>query len=176
MIDFKVLVKVIPTDPMASLRKLGEKVTGDEHSFVSLDPRWVAQQDYITAVPVEVALTVEMREVVQTHDPETRFIITGVTNANVDNLINMFGYKVFPPCEVKEESVEYDEKEEVQDVPAPGTSAGQDMDPVTHTQKYYYNGKEISEEEYGKRLEEFTKQFVNLWGEVGSSFFKKLFS
>lgn len=169
MIDFKVLVKVIPTDPMAALRKLGEKVTDDERSFVSLDPRWVAQQDYITAVPVEVALTVEMREVVQTHDPETRFIITGVTTENVDNLINMFGYKVFPSCEIEEQD------EPVNEALVEAEPSEEAVAAPEHKVSYWYNGKEIGKEEYDEKVEEFTKRFTELWGKVGSSFFKGLF-
>lgn len=169
MIDFKVLVSVPSDNPVAALKVLGEKVTGDERSFLSVDPKWIAQQAYIAAVPIEVALTVEMREVVQQHDPETRFIVTGVTPANVENLINMFDYKVWPGVPVTKVCDDEENKKltvaKKEEVPA---------EPVS-TKKFYYNGKEVSEKEFKKYRERFLNNWTEFWGETGQKFLEKLF-
>lgn len=164
MIDFKVLVKVNPEDSRAAIKVLGEKVLNDETAFMSVDPVWVRKQDYITALPVQVALTVEMRAVVQANSPDTKFIVTGVTSENVDSLINEFGYRVYPTYTVKDvansEDDEDSENNKLQ-------SAGQAISPTTHQVKYWINGKEVPQEKWEEKKKDFTKAWNEVWGDFG---------
>lgn len=150
MIDFKILVKVDPSNPQAAVAVLGQKVLNNEKAFASVDPVWVSKQDYITALPVAVALTVEMRAVVQANSPETKFIVTGVTTENVATLKEDFDYKVYALTEKKDSpKKEEDENPKVQ---------------------YWYNGQKVSEEEYQKHAQDFKQQVENLFGSMSKLF------
>lgn len=164
MIDFKVLVKVNPEDSKAAVRKLGEKVLNDETAFASVDPVWVRKQDYITALPVQVALTVEMRAVVQANSPDTKFIVTGVTSENVDSLINEFGYKVYPTYTI-EDTVNPENDKDLEDNKL--QSAGQAISPTTHQVRYWINGEEVPQEKWEEKKEDFTKAWNEVWGDFG---------
>lgn len=162
MIDFKYLVKVNPSDPALAIKKLGLSVLGNENAFSSVDPDWASKQDFITAVPIAIALTVDMRAVIQANSPSTRFIVTGVTTENVKDLKENFGYKVYtdvtlpaaPSLDVKEEE--------------PGVkTAGQATDGITA--RYWYNGKEISEEEFKQKTDEFRKNVSATFGKLFDS-------
>lgn len=160
MIDFKYLVKVNPNDPFAAARKLGQLILENENAFSGVDGTWIAKQDYITALPVAVALTVEMRAVVQANSPDTKFIVTGVTSTNVADLVTDFGYKVYHTVEIKETPLKDKEpkKEEVQ-------TAGQDSDKTEVN--YYYNGKKVKPEEWQQHHDEFLKAWNDVWNGFG---------
>lgn len=154
MMKFNYLVKVDQSDPLAAVKKLSQLVTGNQDAFVNVDATWVRKQDYLAAVPIAIALTVEMRAVCQANSPDTKFIVTGVTADNVASLVNDFGYTVHTTVP-NEKLVAKEEKDEVQ-------SAGADC-----TQKYWYNGKEISREEFEEKASKLEKDFKELWGEFG---------
>lgn len=168
MIDFKILVKVDPEDPKKTLAILGQKVCGNAKAFETIDPVWAKKQDYLTAVPVEIALTVEMREVLQTHTPDARFVVTGVKTANVDNLVNMYGYRVFAPIfetgfEIVKENKEEENKNTLQ-------TAGTDIDPVKHEVSYWINGKKVSQQEYDEKLQKLSGQIKEVFGHLSDFF------
>lgn len=171
MIDFKVLVKVNPEDSRAAIKVLGEKVLNDETAFMSVDPVWVRKQDYITVLPVQVALTVEMRAVVQANSPDTKFIVTGVTSENVDSLINEFGYKVYPTYTVKDVAKQYRGMDTCPEDEDPENnklqSAGQAISPTTHQVKYWINGEEVPQEKWEEKKKDFTKAWNEVWGDFG---------
>ena len=166
MIDFKVLVKVNPEDSKAAVRKLGEKVLNDETAFASVDPVWVRKQDYITVLPVQVALTVEMRAVVQANSPDTKFIVTGVTSENVDSLINEFGYKVYPAYTVQA-SVPAPEEKDSNENPSMVKDALDQVSPINHQVKYWINGEEVPQEKWEEKKEDFIKAWNEVWGDFG---------
>lgn len=159
MMKFNYLVKVDQSDPLAAVRKLSQLVTGNKDAFSNVDATWVRKQDYLAAVPIAIALTVEMRAVCQANSPDTKFIVTGVTADNVADLVSDFGYTAYTSVP-EQKLVAKEEKQEVQ-------SAGQAINPATHEVKYWYNGKEISEEEFKERSSKLEKDFEELWGEFG---------
>lgn len=166
MMKFNYLVKVDQSDPLAAVKKLSQLVTGNQDAFVNVDATWVRKQDYLAAVPIAIALTVEMRAVCQANSPDTKFIVTGVTADNVASLVNDFGYTVHTTVP-NEKLVVKEEKDEVQ-------SAGQAINPETHEVKYWYNGKEISREEFEKKASKLEEDFKELWGEFGKRMMKLL--
>lgn len=156
VIDFKVIVKVDPSDPAASAKRLGELVLKNPDAFKDIDPKWISSQTHITAVPIAVALTVEMRAVVQANSPKTKFIVTGVTECNVKDLMENFGYKVYPTypvvdscSESTEEKCRCDESSK-SETPAPKSES---------RTRYFYDGKEVSEEEFRKRWQDWDDLF-----------------
>lgn len=153
MMKFNYLVKVDQSDPLVAVKKLGQLILNNGNAFSGVDATWIAKQDYITALPVAIALTVEMRAVVQANSPDTKFIVTGVTSANVADLVTDFGYTVYST--VPEEKLVAKEEKEVQ-------SAG-----TNSALEYWYNGKKISEEEFKEKASKLEKDFTELWGEFG---------
>lgn len=166
MMKFNYLVKVDQSDPLVAVKKLGQLVTGNRDAFANVDVTWARKQDYLTAVPIAIALTVEMRAVCQANSPDIKFIITGVTADNVASLVNDFGYTVYSTVP-EEKLVPKEEKKEVQ-------SAGQAINPETHEVKYWYNGKEISKEEFEEKASKLEEDFKELWGEFGKKMMKLL--
>lgn len=162
MIDFKFLVKVNPSDPVLAIKKLGLFVLGNENAFSSVDPNWASKQDFITAVPIAIALTVDMRAVIQANSPSTRFIVTGVTTENVKDLKENFGYKVYTDVDLPAApSPSPDVKE---NEPGEVKTAGQATDGITA--RYWYNGKEISGEEFKQKTDEFRKNISATFGKL----------
>lgn len=160
MIDFKYLVKVNPSDPTLAIKKLGSFVLGNENAFSSVDPNWASKQDFITAVPIAIALTVDMRAVIQANSPSTRFIVTGVTTENVKDLKENFGYKVYTDVTLPAAPSLDEEEQGVK-------SAGQDTNGITA--RYWYNGKEISGEEFKQKSDEFRKNISATFGKLFDS-------
>lgn len=161
MIDFKYLVKVNPNDPLAAARKLGQLILNNENAFSGVDATWIAKQDYITALPVAIALTVEMRAVVQANSPDTKFIVTGVTSANVADLVTDFDYKVYHTVEIPNEKPVVKEDQEI-------SSGGQATDGKEIV--YYYNGKKVKPEEWQQHHDEFLKAWNDVWSGFGEKF------
>lgn len=156
IIDFKVIVKVDPSDPAASAKRLGELVLKNPDAFKDIDPKWISSQTHITAVPIAVALTVEMRAVVQANSPKTKFIVTGVTECNVKDLMENFGYKVYPTYPVVDSCSEStEEKCRCDESSKSGTPAPKNESRA----RYFYNGKEVSEEEYRRHQQDWDDLF-----------------
>ena len=156
VIDFKVIVKVDPSDPAASAKRLGELVLKNPDAFKDIDPKWISSQTHITAVPIAVALTVEMRAVVQANSPKTKFIVTGVTERNVKDLMENFGYKVYPTYPVVDSSSESTEEKGCCDE----SSKSETPAPKNESRaRYFYNGEEVSEEEYRKHQQDWDDLF-----------------
>lgn len=163
MINFKFLVKVDPSNPKRAAEKLGELILNDKNVFASVDPTWTEKQDYITALPIAVALTVEMRAVVQANSPDTKFIVTGVTTKNVSKLIDDFGYKVFPSANISEESGKGEEESKEKKTAV--ESAGQDTD--GQKVNYYYNGRKVDQKEWQQHHDEFMETWNDVWKGFG---------
>lgn len=140
MVDFKILVKVAKTHELDTVKTLGKAIEGNEEAFLDVDPTWVSKQDFITAVPIEVALTMEVRDAVMKNNSNCRFIVTGVPVERVKTLVDRYGYQVLQ-TEVTPEPVE-EKKEEV-----PAQAAN-----------YFINGKKVSADEFNSRAEEILKQ------------------
>jgi len=92
--DFRIVVKVNPEDPKKALQFLSERVTGKKWLLDGTDLEFVGSQDYITAVPIEIALDMETRAKLIYLNPNVRIIVTGVPANRVAHL-REYGYVVF---------------------------------------------------------------------------------
>lgn len=164
MIDFKVLVKVAKTHELDTLKTLGKAIEGNEEAFLDVDPAWVAKQDFITAVPIEVALTMEVRDAVMRNNSNCRFIVTGVPVKRVKTLVDRYSYQVLltevtpEPVIVAKDDKVIVAKDDNELAPASGCT-------------YKVNGKEVSAEEFNKQAEKilskmkaFVESFDANWG------------
>ena len=79
----------INENPEAAVEFLAKQVTGNAEAFkgVNLDTIH-GKFEYITAVPIEIALTTDARHVLMKNTPEVRWIITGVTPESVKRMVN----------------------------------------------------------------------------------------
>lgn len=172
MKEFKFIVKVTPNHPEKALEKLGEVIEKDKTAFQAADLDFVRKCDFITAVPIEIALTTDLRARNLYLYPDLRFIITGVPASRVQNLIE-FGYLVLIDCldldepekEAKDEDKAEDEpKEEAEDeqdkANDPGEEEPKEKEPKEsdETPKYFVNGHPATEEEFKAAHEEFRRK------------------
>lgn len=184
MKEFKFIVKVTPNHPEKAVEKLGEVVEKDKTAFQAVDLDFVRKCDFITAVPIEIALTTDLRMRNLYFYPDLRFIVTGVPASRVQNLIE-FGYLVLtdfdlglPENDSKEETEEgqgeaeetkeeeskesdknlnpkvEDEKEEK--LPTP------EEEPAPTEAKYFVDGHSATEEEFKAAHERFKKRLEEL--------------
>ena len=168
MKEFKFIVRVTPNRPEKALEKLGEVVEKDRTAFQAVDLDFVRKCDFITAVPIEIALTTDLRMRNLYFYPDLRFIITGVPASRVQNLIEL-GYLVLTdfdlelpendqggteeePKESDECSKEEDKKEKEEQLPA------LEGEQVPAKAKYFVNGLPATEEEFKTAHEEFKKK------------------
>lgn len=160
MKEFRYIFKVDHTDPEGTLRHVGEVVAGEPLAFQGVDANFVNQQDFITAVPIEIALTMDMRAKVIYVNPECRFVITGVPVFRIQNLIE-FGYQVVPgniqPGE-DEEKKEGDENPKVCER-QPLKVVEEENKPVPPRAEYWIGGHRVSKEEFLTKVNEIKKQF-----------------
>ena len=140
--DFKVQVKV-NSNPIEALKLLGKEVVGRADAFTrdNIDLSWIEKQDYITAVPIQIALTTEMRDEVMDKNPECRFIVTGVQNSGAEFLEAEYSYKT---CFVNSPKV--------------SNCDGHPEESVA----YFCNGKPVSQEEFEQELNDLEKDFKAL--------------
>lgn len=167
MKEFRFIVKVDHSNPIATLQKLGELVCEDQKAFDGVDVDFVQQQNFITAVPVEIALTTELRAKTLYFNPECRFIVTGVPVNRLSNLLE-FGYAIFDTLTVKEEIPEGDENPK-DEAPVEDPAPVEEEAPKEEKKTYWLNGKQISEEEFNKEVSEFKEKLK------GSGFFMPFF-
>lgn len=150
--DFKVLVK--SKDNAVSARKeLARAINPEnEHCFDEANLDFINRQDYITAVPVEIALTVPDRKVILEQNPDLQFIITGVTANAAASLVDKYGYGIIEPEEEEPESVE--------DSANPSSSEKENL---SNTDTIEFEGKTYTVEEIGDILHkhEVAKKQVN---------------
>lgn len=169
MKEFRYIFKVDHTNPEGTLKLVGEMVAGEPTAFQGVDVNFVNQQDFITAVPIEIALTMDMRAKVIYTNPECRFVITGIPVFRVQNLIE-FGYQVVPghlsgldeKLDEKEDEKEGDEDPKPENVKpcVKRCPEGKEVDqPVEHRAKYWVGGKEVSKEEFLEKVKEIKKGF-----------------
>lgn len=178
MKEFKFIVKVTPNRPEKALEKLGEVVEKDKTAFQAVDLDFVRKCDFITAVPIEIALTTDLRMRNLYFYPDLRFIVTGVPASRVQNLIE-FGYLVLTDFDL--ELPEDESKEEAEEGPKESDEnpreleesdenpREEDEDRVKQeehlsepeeelTPKYFVNGHPATEEEFKTAHEEFKKK------------------
>ena len=91
MVDFKIIVPA-KGRVMLALAELGMYVAGDSEYFHGLEnvvdfKEW----EFITAVPVEIALDADTRTRLMNKDGECRFVVTEVTPERV-NTLKKYGY------------------------------------------------------------------------------------
>lgn len=91
--DWKQIVQVGDNAAVAR-EKLAELVVGNKHALDDADLDFIDSQEYITAVPVELALTTHDRNILMENHPECRLIVTGVTKESAERLANDYGYTV----------------------------------------------------------------------------------
>lgn len=143
--DFRFLVKVNPDNPKGATEALGGLLEGNREAF-DVDLDFLKQQDFITAVPIEIALTIPMRSQIMYCNPECNFIITGVPTSRVAKLLR-YGYTVLPTCEVKAEEPTV-KKDNI---------AHDRQDSNTVTSSFWYNGNRVKQEEFEEKFKEFEK-------------------
>lgn len=176
MKEFKYILKVDPTNPQKTLERLGELVIGEAEAFADIDIDFVKSQDFITAVPIEVALTIPMRAQILYNNPECRFIVTGVPAFRISNLTE-FGYKVYTTkvdlneeeedqkcdegalrCADNDEKKEENENPKQPHVHAPVKEPVEEESPAP-VKKYWVSGKEVSKEEFLAKLDELKSKY-----------------
>ena len=82
-------------NPEAAVECLAKQVTGNAEAFKGVDLDTIHDKfEYITAVPIEIALTTDARHVLMKSTPEVRWIITGVTPESVKRMVNEYGYNL----------------------------------------------------------------------------------
>ena len=147
--EFKYLVKVDKSNTVSSLRTLANLLGHVVNVFDKLDVEFIQDQDYITAVPVEIALSVQERQAILEKYPETRYIITGVRAEDVQRMQN-YGYEVH--------ATRYDLKTE-EEIEAQKQEPEEVVKPEVAKETYWVNGKKVTEEEYNSAVENFRKEF-----------------
>lgn len=105
--DFKYLFKVNAEHPEIALRCLGLKIANDANAFKGVELDFVRNQEFITAVPVEIALTVGARAELLFKYPDLKFIVTGVPAQRIAHLVD-YGYEVYAILNDKEYTAFYD--------------------------------------------------------------------
>lgn len=142
MVNWNVLVK--SRDNAKAARKLLAETLLPENPdcLNSTDLDFIGEQDYIAALPIELALSVKDRANLRLSNPEIRWIITGVREEDVTNLVANYGYKVLEP---EREKPIKDQSENV-------------------ASKSYFsiNGKEVTEEEFEEKLEKIVRKVIGL--------------
>lgn len=69
---------------------LKDKLKFDEGvNFDNLEEGFIENQDYITVVPIQIALDMETRSRVIETMPTCKFIVTGVSEENLDRLLSL---------------------------------------------------------------------------------------
>ena len=165
MKEFRYIFKVDHTDPEGTLKHVGEMVAGEPAAFQSVDINFVNEQDFITAVPIEIALTMDMRARVLYQNPSCKFVITGVPVFKVASLVE-YGYQVVAGNIQQPEDGTLkcaDKKEEVQEKEEPQDEAKKEA-------RYWVDKKEVTKEEF---LEEVKKMKNSL---KDDGLFGKLFN
>lgn len=192
MKEFKYILKVDPTNPQRTLERLGELVIGEAEAFADIDIEFVKSQEFITAVPIEVALTIPMRAQILYNNPECRFIVTGVPSFRIKNLTE-FGYQVYTtkveapklltemPCDGVSELCPKEEFDASQcagkeEAPKPHVHLPKKEEPQEEApcKKYYIGSSEVSKEEFLAKVNELKKKFqesgFNFAGPIGKLF------
>ena len=172
--EFRYLFRVNAENPEIAVKALGFAVTGDPKSFRGIETSFVKNQDFITAVPIDIALSVPERAHIIYRYPDCQFIVTGVPAQRVANLAD-FGYKAYALSNEKElesffkhfhqceEGVAEDEtvtaEEEVVEENMPEkkeasdelcTCSKENAPEKIEADRYYLDGKEVSKEEWEK--------------------------
>lgn len=73
---------------------LAQSLTGDEHALDGANIDFINSQEYVTGVPVEIAMTTDQRNALMEANPNCRWIVTGVAARSVERLVNDYGYEV----------------------------------------------------------------------------------
>lgn len=168
MKDFRILVKVNPAEPEKALKFLSEKLTGDPWILRDTDIDFVKKQDYITAVPIEIALDMETRAKLSYLIPGIRVIVTGVPACRVKSL-QEYGYTAFnldAKLEDKDEGVEdpiqnpvkKEEPEKKKELAEEEKSVCKEKE-----EEYFFNGKKVTKDEYNEKLASFLKFYKDLF-------------
>lgn len=177
MKDFRFLVKVNSDKPEESLNRLSELVG----YAISVPLDFVAEQEFITAVPIDIALSMPDRAYALYHRPKLSFVVTGVPASRISNLCE-FGYRVFPSKPLGDDdggdsgvladqdnrdTPEESECKEGEPDPNPEQESPKELEPEHEEPKprYWVNGTSVSKEEFEKAVEDFKDK----WKENGGS-------
>lgn len=139
MVNCNVLVKS-KNNANAARKMLAEALfPGHPECLDSTSLDFIKEMDYITALPVEVALSITDRAKLREQEPTVKWIITGVNAEDVSNLVANYGYKVLEPkIEIHDPTVE---------------ALSKDCTDQENNSYFSINGKEVTEEEFTNKLE-----------------------
>jgi len=87
---------------------LSKKLMGTEDSFDSIDDSFFENVGFVTAVPIEIALTMPEREHVRVTCPNTKWIITGVKTEDLGTLQNLGFILLSKPIVIPEKEIVVD--------------------------------------------------------------------
>ena len=161
--DFRVLVKVDPSQPEKALKFLSKKVTGDPFALRDSDLEFIKKQDYIVASPVEISLDVETRAKLLYLAPNVRFIVTGVPANRVKNLIE-YGYVAYSlALDEQPEEEEGDVPPEEEKKPVKVEEKNEPVEDPKTVKEFWVNGKKVSEEEFDEKVSELSKDWDKIF-------------
>ena len=86
------IVEVLPGDLDLALRTLAVEMDLEENIFSGMDTKVLEDAKYITAVPIELALTSREREIIMSKNPKIRFVVTKVRPERVSEMVAHLDY------------------------------------------------------------------------------------
>lgn len=86
------IVEVLPGKVDSALETLAVSMGFEENIFSGVDINVLKDAEYITAVPIEIALTSEEREVIINKHPEVKYVVTKVRPERVNEMVACLDY------------------------------------------------------------------------------------
>ena len=112
MENWRKIVEVVPDEVELALEVLALELGLEENTFKGVDLNALKDAEYITAVPIELALTADDRETIMRSNPNIRFVITRVQSDRVSIMVSELGYELIAVDDYLEDIEEDDEIEE----------------------------------------------------------------
>lgn len=109
--NWHIIVEVESGEIDAALSALAENMGFEENVFENMNTESLEDAEYVTAVPVELALTSDMREKLLENNKDLNYIVTRVQKDRVKHMVEDLDYKLIPVEDYLEEE-EYDEDDE----------------------------------------------------------------
>lgn len=91
---------------------LSKALTGDESVLDNADLEYINKQDFITAVPIEIALSTTERNIIKKESPECQWIVTGIPANAVKHMQDDYGYTITMLPKIEKKAVKKEEKVE----------------------------------------------------------------
>lgn len=148
--EWRYVVSVPEKCTVKDIERTLEEVMQEPGAFTNLDEKFFADAEAVTVVPIEIALTVEMRSEVLNCMPQCKYIVTKVEPSRINNLINNYGYKLVIAKHVEEEK----------------NGIAKTDDSV----QYIVNGKKVTAEEYAKAAKPIIDEMAKMEKEMFKRF------